>query len=47
VSPGTPLRELLPLFAAGLVPIVMDGDTFVGLVTQIDVLGHLRRRASR
>ncbi|WP_243337122.1 pyridoxal-phosphate dependent enzyme [Anaeromyxobacter soli] len=43
VSPSTPLRELLPMFAAGLVPIVMDGDAFVGLVTRMDVLGHLRR----
>jgi cystathionine beta-synthase len=45
VTPATPLEELLPLFAAGLVPIVMDGDRFVGLVTRMDVLGHLRRLA--
>jgi cystathionine beta-synthase len=47
VSPATPLRDLLPMFAAGLVPIVMDGEAFVGLVTRMDVLAHLRRRASR
>jgi cystathionine beta-synthase len=47
VSPATPLRELLPMFAAGLVPIVMHGDAFVGLVTRMDVLGHLRRAANR
>jgi cystathionine beta-synthase len=41
---ATPIRELLPLFAEGLVPIVVDGDEFVGLVTRIDVLNHLRRR---
>ena len=46
VTPATPLRELLPMFAAGPVPIVMDGDAFVGLVTRIDVLGYLRRRAA-
>jgi cystathionine beta-synthase len=40
----TPLRELLPLFDSGLVPIVMDGDDFVGLVTKIDVLNYLRRK---
>jgi cystathionine beta-synthase len=45
VQPSTPLAALSPLFAAGLVPIVMDGDRFVGLVTRMDVLGHLRRRA--
>ena len=44
VKPSTPLETLAPLFAAGLVPIVMDGDEFVGLVTRMDVLDHLRRR---
>src|SRR5512138_838615 len=43
VRPTTPLRDLLPMFAAGLVPIVVDGDAFVGLVTRIDVLTYLRR----
>ena len=43
VTPATPLRDLLSLFAAGLVPIVVDGDAFVGLVTRIDVLTYLRR----
>ena len=45
VAPATPLRELLPIFAAGLVPIVMDNATFVGLVTRMDVLAYLRRRS--
>ncbi len=45
VSPATPLRELLPLFERGLVPIVVEGDTFIGLVTRIDLLNYLRRRA--
>ncbi len=47
VTPSTPLRDLVPLFGAGLVPIVLDGERFVGLVTRIDVLGHLRRRMGR
>ena len=42
VSPSTSLSALVPMFAAGLVPIVTDGDRFVGLVTKMDVLGHLR-----
>jgi cystathionine beta-synthase len=46
VTPATPLHELPSLFAAGLVPIVMDGDAFVGLVTRMDVLGYLRRRSA-
>lgn len=47
VAPATPMRDLAPLFDAGLVPLVMDGDTFVGLVTRMDVLGYLRRRAKQ
>ncbi|MGB8932595.1 MAG: pyridoxal-phosphate dependent enzyme, partial [Anaeromyxobacteraceae bacterium] len=43
VSPSTPLARLLPLLAAGMVPILIDGDAFVGLVTRTDVLNHLRR----
>jgi cystathionine beta-synthase len=39
-----PLEHLLPLFDQGLVPIVVDGDRFLGLVTRIDVVNHLRRR---
>lgn len=46
VPVSTPLASLLPLLNTGLVPIVMDGDAFVGLVTRTDVLNHLRRRAS-
>ncbi|MGK4008869.1 cystathionine beta-synthase [Sorangium sp. So ce1036] len=44
VDVRTPVRDLLPMFDAGLVPIVTDGDEFVGLVTRIDLLNHLRRR---
>jgi cystathionine beta-synthase len=47
VTPATPLRELVPMFSAGLVPIVLDGGKFVGLVTRMDVLGQLRRRLAR
>lgn len=41
------VRELLPLFAEGIVPVVVDGDEFVGLVTRVDVLDQLRRDARR
>jgi len=43
VFPGTPVREILPMFESGFVPIVMDGEQFLGLVTRIDLLDHLRR----
>jgi len=44
VDVRTKVRDLLPLFDAGLVPIVMDGQEFVGLVTRIDLVNYLRRR---
>ena len=37
-------HDLLPLFDQGLVPIVVDGDELVGIVTRIDVLNYLRRK---
>ena len=38
------LEELLPIFRADHVPIVLDGDKFLGLITRIDLLNHLRRK---
>ncbi|HSN15610.1 MAG TPA: cystathionine beta-synthase [Anaeromyxobacteraceae bacterium] len=43
VSPATPLARVLPILADGMVPILVDGEAFVGLVTRTDVLNHLRR----
>jgi cystathionine beta-synthase len=39
-----PLEELMPIFQREHVAIVMDGDEFLGLITRIDLLNHLRRR---
>ncbi|OJT19809.1 cystathionine beta-synthase [Archangium sp. Cb G35] len=44
VDVRTPVRELLPLLDKGFVPIVVDGEEFVGLITRIDLLNHLRRK---
>ena len=44
VQVTTPVRELMPMLDSGLVAIVMDGDTFAGLITRMDALNHLRRR---
>jgi cystathionine beta-synthase len=44
VSVGAPVESLLPLFKQGLVPIVVDGDRFLGLITRIDVINYLRRQ---
>jgi len=41
---NAPLTELLPLFAAHLVPVIVDGDEFLGLVTRIDLINELRKK---
>jgi cystathionine beta-synthase len=41
----SPIEALLPVFDAGHVAIVTDGDKFLGLITRIDLLNYLRRRA--
>jgi len=41
----SPIESLLPVFDAGHVAIVMDGEKFLGLITRIDLLNFLRRRA--
>jgi cystathionine beta-synthase len=38
------MEALLPIFEKDHVAIVFDGDTFLGLITRIDLLNHLRRR---
>ncbi len=38
-----PLADLLPVFARGHTAIVMDGEEFLGLITPVDLLNHLRR----
>ena len=40
----SPIESLLPVYAAGHVAIVMDGEKFLGLITRIDLLNYLRRR---
>lgn len=40
----SPIELLLPVFNAGHVAIVMEGDKFLGLITRIDLLNYLRRR---
>ncbi|GAB4364148.1 MAG: pyridoxal-phosphate dependent enzyme [Kiloniellaceae bacterium] len=44
VAPDQPVDALLPIFAKDHVAIVIDGDRFLGLITRIDLLNHLRRR---
>jgi cystathionine beta-synthase len=40
------LESLLPLLDGGLVPVVCEGERFIGLVTRIDVVNFLRQKLS-
>ncbi|CCG41112.1 pyridoxal-phosphate dependent enzyme [Magnetospirillum molischianum] len=46
VGIDTPPERLLPLFDRGWVAIVVDGKRFLGLITRIDLLNHLRRKVA-
>ncbi|KRG69609.1 pyridoxal-phosphate dependent enzyme [Pseudoxanthomonas dokdonensis] len=41
----SPIEALLPVFDRGQVAIITDGDSFLGLITRIDLLNYLRRRS--
>ena len=44
IPPTASINDLLPIFRADRVAIVMEGDTFFGLITRIDLLNYLRKR---
>jgi cystathionine beta-synthase len=44
VQADRPLDALLPLFERNEVAIVLDGEAFVGLITRVDLINHLRLR---
>lgn len=46
VQVNQPIEALLPIFRRDHVAIVMNDETFIGLVTRIDLLNYLRRRVS-
>jgi cystathionine beta-synthase len=43
LPPTSKINDLLGVFDRGRVAIVMDGDTFLGLITRTDLLSYLRR----
>ena len=45
VDVNDPVDELMPIFQNDYVAIVKDGDQFVGLITRVDLLNYLRRKA--
>ena len=44
ISVDARMEDLLLIFARDFVAIVTDGDRFLGLITRIDLLNHLRRK---
>jgi cystathionine beta-synthase len=44
VQASAPVAALLDTFDRGYVAMVMDGAQFLGVITRIDLLNHLRRR---
>ena len=40
-----PMDALVPLFERDEVALVMDGREFLGVITRVDLINHLRRAA--
>ena len=47
LSFDAPLSALLPIFDQDKVAIVMDNNTFLGLITRVDMLNYLRRHTKQ
>jgi cystathionine beta-synthase len=45
VDVNAPVTDLLPIFEKDFVAIVKEGDKFLGLITRVDLLHYLRRKA--
>jgi cystathionine beta-synthase len=45
VSVDDGIESLPPIFDQDYVAIVQDGERFLGLITRVDLLHYLRRRA--
>ncbi len=45
LAPSEPMEKLLPILRADRVAIVVDNGHFLGLITKVDFLNHLRRKA--
>ena len=44
VAPDTPIDDLFPIFRGDHVALVVDEGQFLGLITRVDLLNHLRRQ---
>jgi len=47
IDVGAPIESLMPIFNQDYVAIVKQGDRFLGLITRVDLLNYLRRKADR
>jgi len=45
LRPDAPLSELVRVLGDGMVGVVVDNGSLFGLVTRIDLVNYLRRRA--
>jgi len=45
VDVNDPVDDLMPIFSKDYVAIVKDGERFLGLITRVDLLNYLRRKA--
>ena len=43
IAPSASLDSLMPIFRADRVAIVVEDGEFIGLITRIDLINHLRR----
>jgi cystathionine beta-synthase len=43
LSPNAKISDVMDIFASGMVPIVIDKDTFIGLITKIDMINYLTK----
>ena len=44
VPPDAAIADILPTLRADRVAIVVDGERFLGLITKVDLINHLRRK---
>jgi len=47
IDVSAPVEDLMPIFNRDFVAIVKEGSQFLGLITRVDLLNYLRRKADR
>ena len=45
LTADSPLEDLAPIFERNEVAVVVDGEEFMGLITRVDLINHLRLTA--